>query len=72
MMRLKTGIFLTIAAFAQANAHTAGGDESIPYELWHQLFGVHHLPVTILLAVGAIMLFRRLWKSPERSETRMR
>ncbi len=71
-MRLTSGIFLMIAVSAQANAHTLAGDESIPLQIGHQLLGVHHLPLTLLLVTGGIILFRQLKKVRERGETRMR
>lgn len=51
---------LLIAAAAQAEAHTLANDEGLPSQLGHQLLGLHHLPLTALLIIAAVFLFRRL------------
>lgn len=61
-MRPISGLFLLLAASAAANAHTLGADAGMPSQIEHQFFGVHHLPLTVLLIIGGIMLFRRFRK----------
>jgi hypothetical protein len=57
MKRLFT--FLTLAGFAGvANAHVLDGHSSIFDQLAHQLVGIHHLPVLLIIALGAWLVWR--------------
>jgi hypothetical protein len=62
-MRLISTSFLLFAVSATTDAHTLATDESIPLQLGHQLLGLHHLPLTVLLLIGGIVLLRKLKKS---------
>ena len=46
-----------------AVAHTLGNEDGVVVQLWHQLLGLHHFPLTLVLVVAGIMLFRR-WRAP--------
>jgi hypothetical protein len=46
-----------------ALAHPLPGEEGLVAQLDHQVFGTHHLPLTILLVVLGVMLFRRIRKT---------
>jgi hypothetical protein len=49
-----------------ANAHTLSGNENLPLQLGHQLLGLHHLPLTVILLFGGIVLCRAFYKSARR------
>jgi len=53
MRRLLPAVISAIAA-AAADAHTLPADEDLPLQLGHQLLGLHHLPLTLLLAGAGI------------------
>ena len=57
-MRWLVSLCLYITAIATANAHEIAGDASILQRLGHQLVGTHHLPVTIVLIVAVVALYR--------------
>jgi hypothetical protein len=61
-MRLLLSLFLLAGLSRVAEAHTLGGDDGILVQLGHQLLGLHHLPLTLLLIVGGILLFR-YWRA---------
>ena len=42
-----------------AGAHTLSAEESLLPQLGHQVFGLHHLPLTTILIFGGIILLRR-------------
>lgn len=58
-MRQLTGLFLLIALVGTAGAHEVAGDAGILERLGHEIFGLHHLPVTVML-VGIIFALYRL------------
>ena len=62
MKRLFTGLILLTGSISLANAHTLPGDEGLVTQLDHQLLGLHHLPLTLLLIAGGILLFRH-WRT---------
>jgi len=53
---------VTAALPAAAHAHTLGADEQLPLRLGHQLLGLHHLPLTLLLLIAGIVLIREYRK----------
>ena len=63
MKRLIATLVLLAGSTGMAFAHTLPGDEGTVMQLDHQLFGLHHLPLTILLVVVGVMLVRRLRKT---------
>ncbi len=63
MKKLLTSLILLTGAANPALAHTLAGDEGLITRLDHQVFGVHHLPLTILLLVIGVMIFTRLRKT---------
>jgi hypothetical protein len=63
MKRIATGLILLTGLAGTAGAHTLAGDEGLLLQLDHQLLGLHHVPLTILLVVVGVILFRR-WRAP--------
>lgn len=60
MKRFLTGLALTIGCAATAAAHTLPIQDGIMRAVDHQLFGWHHLPLTLLLVViGVAMYYSR-------------
>ena len=39
-----------------ASGHTLDSEHRLVETLWHQIFGVHHLPYTLGLLVGGMVL----------------
>jgi predicted transporter len=64
-MRTITGLLLLTGFAGTAMAHT--GDGILLTALFHQLFGLHHLPFSILLIVAAVFAIRR-WQSSKRAD----
>jgi len=64
-MRMITSLLLLTGFAGPAIAHT--GDGILLAALSHQLFGLHHLPFSILLVVAAIFAIRR-WQSSKRAD----
>ena len=48
-----------------AAAHTLDDKDGLVTQLYHQVLGSHHLPLTMLLIVGGIVLLRR-WQKARR------
>lgn len=61
-MRMITSLLLLTGAAGPAMAHT--GDGMLGPALTHQLFGLHHLPFSILLLVAVILVIR-WWQRSE-------
>ena len=57
-MRRLASLCLLIAGLGTAHAHEMTGDASILERLSHELVGLHHLPVTLVLVVTVIVLYR--------------
>lgn len=57
-MRRLASLCLLIAGLGTAHAHEMTGDASILERLSHELVGLHHLPVTIVLVVAGVVLYR--------------
>ena len=64
-MRLFLSLLLLAGVSRIASAHTLGNEDGVLVQLWHQLLGLHHLPLTVLLIVAGIMLFRS-WRKTSR------
>ncbi len=60
-MRLITSLLILAGVSETATAHTGGG--LLPEALSHQVFGLHHLPLTILLVIAAVVVIRRWQRS---------
>ena len=60
MKKLISGLTLFAGLPAVASAHTLAGDEGLITQLQHELLGVHHLPLTILLVVVGVVAYRSL------------
>ena len=58
----KTISLLTLStAFAgSASAHTLDAGAGLASQLWHELLGGHHLPLTMLLVVIGFVAYRGL------------
>lgn len=59
MRRFLTGLLLAATA-GTASAHTLGPDDGLIAQLEHELLGLHHVPLTLLLVVVGIVAYRRL------------
>jgi len=51
---------LTMGYAGAAGAHTLDAGEGLAAQLWHELLGVHHLPLTLLLVVVGALAYRAL------------
>lgn len=60
-MRQLAGLFLLIAFVGTAGAHEIAGDAGTLERLGHEVIGLHHLPVTVIL-VGTIFALYRMRK----------
>ena len=60
MKKLISGLILFAGLPAVASAHTLAGDEGLITQLQHELLGLHHLPLTILLVIAGVVAYRRL------------
>jgi len=60
-MRQQAGLLLLIAFMGTAGAHELAGDAGILERLWHEIIGLHHLPVTVILVsvLFALYLLRK-------------
>ena len=63
-MRMITSLLLLTGFAGPAIAHT--GDGILVAALSHQLFGLHHLPFSILIVVAAVFAIHR-WQNSKRS-----
>jgi len=63
-MRLLFSLFLFAGVSRVAAAHTLGNEDGVIVQLWHQMLGLHHFPLTALLIVAAVILLRR-WRAPD-------
>ena len=64
-MRLLLTIFLIAGTSGIAAAHTLDSKDGLLTQLYHQLLGSHHVPLTVLLIVAGIALLRR-WQKARR------
>lgn len=48
-----------------AAAHTLGNEDGFVVQLWHQLLGLHHFPLTVLLIVVGTLLLHS-WRKASR------
>ena len=55
-MRLLLILWLVPVFPPLAGAHTLAGDESLVNQLGHQVSSLHHLPATLVLIVGCVVL----------------
>ena len=62
MKKLMTSLILLAGSANVALAHTLPDEQGLITRLDHQMFGIHHLPLTILLIVIGVLIFRRLKK----------
>jgi hypothetical protein len=58
-MRLLTTLILAIGTSGIAAAHALDGDDALLVQLYHQVLGSHHVPLTVLLITAGIVLLRR-------------
>ena len=65
-MRLLLTLFLIAGTSGIAAAHTLDDKDGLLTQLYHQLLGSHHLPLTMLIIVGAIVLLKRWQKARRR------
>jgi hypothetical protein len=64
-MRLLLTIFLITGTSGIAAAHTLDSKDGLLTQLYHQLLGSHHLPLTVLFIVAGIV-FLRQWRGTRR------
>ena len=48
-----------------AAAHTLGNEDGVIVQLWHQMLGLHHFPLTVLLIAAGILILRS-WRKASR------
>ena len=61
-MRLGISALILLLGQRVAMAHVPGSEQSILERIGHQFVGAHHLPISILIAVLAIIVIRRYLK----------
>jgi hypothetical protein len=61
-MKRLTTILILLGTAALAHAHELPADEIILLRLFHQVFGLHHLPAIVLIVVAGVVLLQR-WRS---------
>jgi hypothetical protein len=59
-----TTLVLLAGSTTMALAHPLPEEEGVVAQLDHQVFGMHHLPLTILLVIIGVMIFRKIRKTP--------
>lgn len=64
-MRQLLTLILILGISGIAAAHTLDDKDGLLTQLYHQVLGSHHLPLTLLLIVGGIVLLRR-WQKARR------
>jgi hypothetical protein len=57
-MKKPLGLSLFAGISGIAEAHTMTSDDDLPMQLVHQLLGSHHLPITALIVLVGILVFR--------------
>ncbi|MDH3415781.1 MAG: hypothetical protein OEM64_05655 [Gammaproteobacteria bacterium] len=65
MMRQLLALFLILGISGIAAAHTLDDKDGLVTQLYHQVLGSHHLPLTMLLIVGGVVLLWR-WQKVRR------
>lgn len=53
-----------------ASGHTLDSEHSLVETLWHQILGVHHLPYTLGLLFGSVILLAVIGRRMARRRTR--
>ena len=69
-MRQIIVILLSIGLANIAFGHTLDSEHSLVESLWHQLVGIHHLPYTMGLIVGGIVMLAVIGRRIVRYRTR--
>jgi len=69
-MRQIIVILLSIGLVDIAFGHTLDSEHSLVESLWHQLAGIHHLPYTMGLIVGGIVMLAVVGRRIVRYRTR--
>ncbi|MDH3273186.1 MAG: hypothetical protein OEM99_01460 [Gammaproteobacteria bacterium] len=64
-MRQLLALFLILGISGIAAAHTLDDKDGLVTQLYHQVLGSHHLPLTMLLIVGGVVLLWR-WQKVRR------
>jgi len=64
-MRQLLALILIPGISGIAAAHPLDDKDGLVTQLYHQVLGSHHLPLTMLLIVGGIVLLRR-WQKARR------
>lgn len=65
-------LYLVSGVAGVVGAHTLSGEEDSLSQLGHQLLGLHHLPVAVVLVFCGIVLYRSMYRSAPRSNMRRR
>jgi hypothetical protein len=64
-MRHIFGLFIIFGAVDIAVAHSLSDDHGIAEQVGHQLAGIHHLPLTILLIAAGFVVLMNLYRKSE-------
>ena len=59
-MRIPSALVLVFSALEGALAHTLGDNAVLTEELSHQLVGLHHIPLLLLLVVAGTIVLRKV------------
>ena len=66
-MRRLAGLCMLIATPLTAIAHEMAGEPGILERISHEFVGLHHLPITFVLVVSGVVLFRLLNRRASRT-----
>ena len=68
-MRRLIVTILSLGLTGTVFGHTLDSEHSLVASLWHQLMGIHHLPYTLALLIGAVVLFAIIGRRMARHRT---
>ncbi|MDJ0918025.1 MAG: hypothetical protein QNJ05_09690 [Woeseiaceae bacterium] len=61
-MRLGISALILLLVQRVSLAHVPGSEQTVLERIGHQFFGAHHLPISILIAVVAVLAVRQYLK----------
>jgi len=66
-MRKILTLFLFAGVARVADAHTLASDDGLPLQLLHQVLGLHHFALTVILIVAGMVFLRLYYRRDKRN-----